>query len=102
MKGEQAAQCNTRPPRTHSHPLRSSSTARITTTRYIRPRFFPLFTFAVPKVKTTLKFNTDSDAAQGPGQDSDQPTKGLLYVTSFEDAWPLDSTIRSLPLAGKL
>ncbi|KAN0063144.1 hypothetical protein ACQY0O_004308 [Thecaphora frezii] len=70
----------------------STTTAHIKATRYLRPRFFPLFQFAVP-TEVTLKFHPSS-----PDTDSKDDKSQLLYCTSFEDRWPLDSLIRSLPI----
>ncbi|EPQ28742.1 uncharacterized protein PFL1_03545 [Pseudozyma flocculosa PF-1] len=70
----------------------ASSTARVKATRFLRPRLFPLFQFAVP-TEVTLTFNPSSTDADAKSEKSQ-----LLYCTSFEDKWPLDSLIRSLPI----
>ncbi|PWN49643.1 hypothetical protein IE53DRAFT_299893, partial [Violaceomyces palustris] len=63
-----------------------ANTAHVHSTRHLRPRFFPLFQFAIPTL-TTLRFS--------PG---DRAKDELLYCTSFEDSWPLDSFLQSIPV----
>lgn len=73
---------------------RNAITATIETQRHLRPVFFPLFTAAVP-VKTRLHFNLQRE------KDS-KCLKPILYVTLWEDEWPLGKWLQTLPLLGSL
>ncbi|GAC96301.1 signal transducer [Pseudozyma hubeiensis SY62] len=67
----------------------ASSTAIVKATRYVRPFFFPLFSFAVP-TKVVLNFNAEEGA------------KKTLYCTQWRDEWPLEQVIRSVPVVRTL
>ncbi|CAO1625161.1 unnamed protein product [Parajaminaea phylloscopi] len=70
------------------------ATAVAQTTQYLRPIFFPLFTFGVP-VKSKLQFQKSSL----------RPSKGSkrqLRVTRWEDEWPIGHWLEHLPLFGTL
>lgn len=70
-----------------------SSTAHVIAHRFIRPRFFPLFSLAF-KVNTKLQFHAEGTATPTPGKvSSRQANKAdqVLYVTSVQDDWVAES-----------
>lgn len=70
-----------------------SNSATVHSVRYVRPRFFPFIGFAVP-VETHLRFNADG------GEGGSSASESKLYVTKFEDHWPTDQLIKSVPVFG--
>lgn len=78
----------------HEH----SSTAEVTSYRFLCPRVFPLFSLAF-KVKTQLRFHAEGTATPTPGQVHGQvaraprKTDEVLYVTSFHDDWVAEQLI---------
>ncbi|CEH19086.1 hypothetical protein CBOM_05763 [Ceraceosorus bombacis] len=81
-----------------------TSTATIKSTRFLRPRLFPLFTFAsAVRSRITLHADGAGKTAQGKsGLDAIKDSGSLLYVTKWEDDWPLDAFVQKLPVFGSI
>lgn len=77
------------------HLLARTNSATVHTVRYLRPRLFPLYGFAVP-VKTQLRFHADGSNA---GKDASQ---GKMYVTSLEEQWLMERILSPFPVVSWL
>lgn len=78
-----------------------STTATIDSIRFLRPVFSPI-TFAVP-IKTTLRFNSeDVPDVDGSNTRASRVPGESLFVTSFEEDWPIEALTKKIPLVNHM